>query len=126
MQLSNFWRDIGYDWGLGRVYIPQEDLERFGCTEAGLAGKRISPSFIDLLEFEFERTQDYYRQARLSVSMLASGRWAVMSALEVYRALIVGIRRNRYDVFNRRAGTSNAQKLGLAARSFWRVAVIDR
>jgi phytoene synthase len=126
MQLSNFWRDIGYDWGLGRVYIPQEDLDRFGYTEAGLAGKQISPNFIELLEFEFERTEAYYRQARTSISMLASGRWAVMSGLEVYRALIAGIRRNRYDVFDRRAGTSKAQKLGLAARSFWRIALLDR
>jgi phytoene synthase len=126
MQLSNFWRDIGYDWGLQRVYIPQEDLLRFSVTEADLAARRVTPNLIDLLEFEFQRTEAYYEQARRSVTMLASGRWAVMSGLEVYRALIAGIRRNRYDVFTRKAGTSSVQKIGLAARSFWRTAVIDR
>jgi phytoene synthase len=126
MQLSNFWRDIGYDWGIRRVYIPEEDLLRFGVSEADLAARRISANFIDLLEYEFERTEAYYRQARRSVRMLASGRWAVMSGLEVYRGLLAGIRRNRYDVFNHRAGTSGVRKIGLAARSFWRVAVIDR
>jgi phytoene/squalene synthetase len=58
--------------------------------------------------------------------MLAAGRWAVMSGLEVYRSLLTGIRRNRYDVFNRRASANKAQKLGLATRSFWRVVVINR
>jgi len=126
MQLSNFWRDIGYDWAIQRVYIPQEDLERFGFTEADLAQRRIAPNFIELLEFEFERTEAYYRQARSSVTMLATGRWAVMSGLEVYRALLASIRHNHYDVFNRRAGTNKMQKVGLAAKSFWRTTVIGR
>lgn len=126
MQLSNFWRDIGYDWGLQRVYIPQEDLERFGYSEADLAAQRITSRFIELLEFEFERTEAYYRQARASVGLLASGRWAVMSGLEVYRALLDGIRRNRYDVFSRRASATSTQKLGLAAKSLWWITVIIR
>jgi phytoene synthase len=119
MQLSNFWRDIGYDWGIRRVYIPQEDLDRFNYTEADLAARRITPAFINLLEYEFERTEGYYRQARSSVSMLASGRWAVMSGLEVYRAIIAGIRRDHYDVFGRRVSVSKARKLGLAIKSLW-------
>lgn len=126
MQLSNFWRDIGYDWGIQRVYIPQEDLERFGYTEADLAAGRITPVFIDLLEYEFERTERFYQQARQSVAMLASGRWAVMSGLEVYRFLMTSIRHNRYDVFNRRAGTNRVQKIGLAGRSLWLTAVTAR
>jgi 15-cis-phytoene synthase len=119
MQLSNFWRDIGYDWGIQRVYIPQEDLEHFNYTEADLAAGRITPDFIDLLEYEFERTEGYYRQARSSVSMLASGRWAVMSGLEVYRSIIASIRRNGYDVFSQPAGSSKARKFGLAIKSLW-------
>ena len=126
MQLSNFWRDIGHDWGIQRVYLPQEDLQRFGYTENDLAARRINSALIDLLEFEFERTETYYRQARSSISMLANGRWAVMSGLQVYRSLLAGIRRNRYDVFNRRAGAGKLRKMGLAAKSFWLTAVIDR
>lgn len=126
MQLSNFWRDIGHDWGIQRVYLPQEDLQRFGYTENDLAARRINSALIDLLEFEFERTAAYYRQARSSISMLANGRWAVMSGLQVYRSLLAGIRRNRYDVFNRRAGAGKLRKMGLAAKSFWLTAVIDR
>lgn len=117
MQLSNFWRDIGYDWSIGRVYLPQEDLERFRYTEADLAAGRVTPELVDLLEFEFERTEGLYARARQAASLLASGQWAVMSGLEVYRAILDGIRRNRYNVFDRRAGTNKLQKVRLAARS---------
>ena len=86
MQLSNFWRDIGPDWRIGRVYLPGEDLARFRVTEADLAAGRITPDFIALLEFEIERTEAYYRNARIAVRRLATGRVGVMAALEVYRA----------------------------------------
>ena len=79
MQLSNFWRDIGPDWRIGRVYLPGEDLARFRVTEADLAAGRITPDFIALLEFEIERTEAYYRNARIAVRRLATGRVGVMA-----------------------------------------------
>ena len=117
MQLSNFWRDIGPDWRIGRVYLPAEDLARFRVTEADLAAGRITPDFIALLEFEIKRTEAYYRNARIAVRRLATGRVGVMAALEVYRGIHAAIRRNGYDVFTRRAGTTRLQKLGLALRA---------
>jgi phytoene synthase len=121
MQLSNFWRDIGQDWGIGRVYLPQEDLGRFNVTEADLAARRITPQFIELLEFQFERTERYYEHARKYIKLLASGQWGVLSALEIYRAIPAGIRRNHYDVFNRRAGASGLRKAGLVLKSYLQV-----
>lgn len=125
MQLSNFWRDIGEDWRRGRIYIPQEDMERFGYTEADLAAGRINSRLIELLEFEFARTEQYYIQARQGIAHLASGRLGVISALAFYRAILPGIRRNGYDVFSRRAGASTARKLALLARSWWQVREAD-
>ncbi|GAB4410168.1 MAG: phytoene/squalene synthase family protein [Anaerolineae bacterium] len=119
MQLSNFWRDIGEDWARGRVYIPQEDMARFGVSDDDLAAGRVSENLIALLEFEFARTEQYYEQARRGIALLASGRLGVMSALEIYRAIMDGIRRNSYDVFTRRAGTSTARKIALIWRA-WR------
>lgn len=120
MQLSNFWRDIGEDWTrIGRVYIPQEDLEAFGYTEADLAAGRINRNLVQLLEFELERTEEYYRQARAAVKMLASGRWGVMSGLEIYRGILKSIRRNGYDVFSQRARANEMSKIGLVARARW-------
>jgi phytoene/squalene synthetase len=71
------------------------------------------------LEFEFERTEGYYRHARAGIPRLQTGRWGVMSGLEVYRAILDGIRRNGYDVFNRRAGATRLQKVRLALRARW-------
>jgi phytoene synthase len=121
MQLSNFWRDIGQDWDIGRVYLPQEDLQRFKVTEDDLADRRITPQFIDLLEFQIERTETYYLKARGSIKMLASGQWGVMSSLEIYHAILIGIRRNHYDVFHRRAGAGGLRKAGLVLKSYFQV-----
>ncbi len=119
MQLSNFWRDIGYDWSIGRVYIPQEDLARFQVRETDLGASRITENLVSLLDFEIARTEAYYADAREGVHMLAAGRWGVMSGLEIYRAILHGIRRNRFDVFNRRAGAGDLNKIGLVLRSRW-------
>jgi phytoene synthase len=118
MQLSNFWRDIGHDWSIGRVYIPQEDLRRFQVTEADLATRRISHHLVELLEFEFARTEEFYRHARAGIGKLASGRWAVTCGLEVYRAILTGIRRHGYDVFERRAGSSRPRKILLLFKAW--------
>ncbi len=121
MQLSNFWRDIGQDWGLGRIYLPQEDMERFGVGEDDIAAGQISDDLIRLLEFEIERTEAYYQHARFGVWMLESGRWGVMNSLEIYRSILSGIRRNGYDVFKRRAGSSVLRKAGLVWKAMWQV-----
>lgn len=119
MQLSNFWRDIGQDWGIGRIYIPQEDMERFNYTEDDLAHHRVTSNFIELIDFEIKRTEAYYRQARPAVSLLATGQIGVMGALNIYHAILPTIRRNRYDVFAKRARTSRLQKLALVAAGWW-------
>jgi len=124
MQLSNFWRDVWQDWNeMGRIYIPLEDMERFGYTPDDLAQRRINRAWRDLLEFEISRTEAYYRLARPGVAMLASGRWGVMTGLEVYRAILPAIRRNGYDVFGRRAGTSHMHKVLLMMKAGWQVLV---
>jgi phytoene synthase len=123
MQLSNFWRDVGQDYRIGRVYLPLEDMARFGVSEEDLSAGRVTDAFVALLEFEMARTEEYYRHAAEGVTRLAAGRWGVMAGLEVYRAIHNSIRRNRYDVFTRRATTTKIQKLGLAARAQWRLAL---
>jgi phytoene synthase len=119
MQLSNFWRDIAYDWSIGRVYIPQEDMQRFGVSEGDLAARRVTHNFIDLLKFEIERTESYYQQARLGIPMLANGQWGVLSGLEIYRAILTGIESQDYCVFTKRAGASFFGKLSLVSKAWW-------
>ncbi len=122
MQLSNFWRDVGQDFRIGRIYLPLEDMARFGVTEEDLANSRISQQFVELMEFQIARTDDYYRYALPGIKRLAAGRWGVVAALEVYQAIHESIRRNGYDVFTKRATTSKWQKMALAVRGQWRLA----
>jgi 15-cis-phytoene synthase len=119
MQLSNFWRDVGQDSRIGRIYIPLDDMTLFGVTEDDIAAGRVSPQFIDLMEFEMGRAEQYYRDARVAVPWLRHGRWAVMAGLEIYRAIHTSIRRNGYDVFTKRATTTKLEKAGLALRAEW-------
>lgn len=119
MQLSNFWRDIGQDWKIGRVYLPQEDLDKFNVCESDLANQNISKEFIELLEFELERTETYYQEARPYVKKLESGRWAVMMGFESYRLILTGIRRNNYDVFKKRAGAGITRRLLLSPGAYF-------
>lgn len=122
MQLSNFWRDIGEDYrDRGRIYLPLEDMQRFGVSEDDIAAGRITDNFVRLLEFEFARTEAYYAQARVGVHMLRHARWAIMSALEIYHAILPDVRRHGYDVFSRKAGASRWGKAGLALRALAQV-----
>lgn len=119
MQLSNFWRDIAEDWQRGRIYIPLEDMQFFNYSEDDLNSNRLNDEFISLLEFQISRTESYYAKARESVKMLASGRWAIMTALNIYQAILTSIRANRYDVFKQRARASEIEKLRLALNAYW-------
>jgi len=119
MQLSNFLRDIYQDYQIGRIYLPKEDLDRFVIGEADIAGRKVTPAFIELIEFEIARAEEYYSQAFQGIPMLKTGRWGVMSGLQIYRAILVDIRRIGYDVLNRRADISLPRKLQLVAKSFW-------
>lgn len=119
MQLSNFWRDIGEDWERGRVYIPMQDMAEFGVTEADLAAQRVTPEIAKLLQFEIARTHAFYREAVDGVAMLARGRWAVMSGLMIYRAILTALEENEYDPFRERARANDARKLWLVARAGW-------
>ena len=101
LQLTNILRDVKDDWNKGRVYLPLEDLERFGCTEADIATGAMSPRLRALLAFECERAHAYY--ARALASRPAAGRR--LMAAEIMRAVyfetLRRIERYDFDVFNR-------------------------
>lgn len=118
MQLSNFWRDIEQDYKIGRIYLPQEDMQRFSYSENDLAQGLHNSRFKALMEFEIERTEEYYQHAHSGIELLSNGQWAVLSGLGIYRSILDDIRRNQYDVFTKRAGSSTLQKIIVAIRSY--------
>ena len=118
MQLTNFLRDVGEDLrDRRRVYLPQEDLARFGVTRAALEAGVVTPEIEALLKFEIERTRELYRFSDAGTYRLPRRmRKAVLVARILYSEILGRIEANGYDVFTKRARTSRRQKLFCAAR----------
>lgn len=118
MQLTNFLRDVGEDWReRGRIYLPQEDLRRFGVTEADIAEGRVTDGFRALIRFESERTQALYAHADQGFSYIpADRRLPVRLARILYARILDKIDQNRCDVFSRRARVPTWEKLVVLAR----------
>jgi phytoene synthase len=116
MQLTNFLRDVGEDWTRGRVYLPLEDLERFGYAEEELGRGVIDERFVALMRFEVARARELYAVADRGMKYLPRGRrYPVVVAQELYAAILDRIEASGYDVFTRRAETSFGYKLKVAA-----------
>ncbi len=112
LQLTNILRDVGEDARRGRVYFPQEDLQRFGLTRQDILNGIYNENFIALMRFEIARAHELYRQALPGIRLLhSSARAAVGAAALLYRAILDEIERIQYQVHTRRAYTSGWKKL---------------
>jgi 15-cis-phytoene synthase len=114
-QLTNFLRDVAEDLDRGRVYLPQQDMRRFGADPHE---RRVTPAWRALMEFEIARTRDYYASADIGVSMLppTSAR-CIRAARRLYGEILDRIEAHDYDVFTRRARVPGWRKAVVVARS---------
>jgi phytoene synthase len=102
-QLTNFIRDVGEDLRRGRVYLPEEDLARFGVTRADLARPAPTAEVKALLAFEIDRARSLYRQAEPGIRLLhPSSRDCVATAMRLYAGILDEIERHDYDVLRNR------------------------
>jgi squalene synthase HpnC len=103
LQLTNFWQDVARDYKIGRVYLPQEDRERFGYTEEDLQANRFTPAFAELMRFEVDRTRELFtrgyplihdvpREIQSEVELFTKGGLAILQKIEEIN----------YDVWGRR------------------------
>ena len=118
-QLTNIIRDVGEDARRGRFYLPQDELARFGVTEADLLGANYSGNFRRLMEFQVERARATYQQA--FAQLPAADRKAqraglIMSA--IYRATLGEIVRDNYRVLDQRISLPPLRKLWLAGKTW--------
>jgi phytoene synthase len=117
LQLTNILRDLGEDAARGRVYLPREDLERFGYREQDLGRGEVNGSFRELMHFEIDRARGYYERALPLADLLQpAGRAVFLVMLRTYRGLLEAIVRRDYDVFSSRVRLSRWHKLWLAAK----------
>ncbi|GAB4452424.1 MAG: phytoene/squalene synthase family protein [Armatimonadaceae bacterium] len=121
MQLTNFLRDVGEDWReRKRIYLPLEDLERFGVSEGDIAEGRLTENFCALIRFEAERCREFYADADRGMHYIPeAGRLPVRLARVLYSRILDKIEENHCDVFTRRARVSTAEKLLTLAQEKW-------
>jgi phytoene synthase len=118
MQLTNILRDVGEDLARGRVYIPLDELDRFGCSLDSLAARHRDQGFLRLMRFQAERARQFYRSGESGIPALSSdGRFAVVIASQVYSGILDRIAANGYDVLDRRAVVPKLHKYWIAARA---------
>jgi phytoene synthase len=111
-QLTNILRDLGEDAVRGRVYLPQEDLVRFGYTVDRLRHGVCDASFCDLMRFEMQRTRDYYQSGwRLAARLSPAGQAVFLMMAQTYRGLLHEIERRAYDVFRGQVRVPRWKKL---------------
>jgi squalene synthase HpnC len=118
LQLANFWQDVRVDYAKGRVYLPQEDMRRFGVTDETIAEGNATPGFRALLDYEVDFARRLFEEGLALIGMV--GRDLALDldlfsrgGLEILRA----IERQDYDVLSARPEISKRTKLRLALRA---------
>jgi squalene synthase HpnC len=118
LQLANFWQDVSVDYAKDRIYLPLEDMGRFGVTEDDIAQKRNSPAFCEMMKFEVERARDWFRQGlpligkvdrelAVDLDLFSRGGLEILSAIE----------KQNFAVLGNRPAISKTRKLALVAHA---------
>jgi squalene synthase HpnC len=118
LQLANFWQDVARDYDKGRIYLPLEDLQRFGVSEKDIAEHSATPGFLDLMHFEVQRAREWFqrglglahkvdRELAIDIDLFSRGGLEILSAIE----------RQGYDVLRQRPAISKSRKLALVGRA---------
>ena len=115
LQLTNILRDIKQDARRGRIYLPQEDLRRFGYTEEDLLNSVYDDRFRALMKFECDRAHDFYRKAKRSLAEEDKALFCAARAMgNIYYLLLLRIERANYDVFSKRIRLTSTVKFLVA------------
>lgn len=126
-QLTNILRDLREDAQMGRVYLPQEDLRRFGYGEAHLIAGEENAPFHALMEFEVKRARDYYDRAAPLVGLIEPDSRPCLRAMrEIYRGILERIVAQDYHVFSQRARVPTWRKVLIATGAWWESRWIKR
>jgi squalene synthase HpnC len=118
LQLANFWQDVLVDYAKGRIYLPLNDMSRFGVSEGVIASSRATPEFLRLMEFEVERARDWFEQG---LPLIAKVDRELAIDIELFtrggQAILEAIEKQNFDVLRARPTISKLRKLALVARA---------
>jgi len=118
LQLANFWQDVSVDYEKDRIYLPLEDLRRFGVSENDIAKKQNTPAFCSMMEFEVKRAQDWFHRGlplvgkvdhelAIDLDLFSRGGLEILNAIE----------KQGYAVLGNRPAISKSRKLALVANA---------
>ena len=118
-QLTNILRDVREDFAMGRVYLPQEDLARFGCTDLDIAANIASSAFVKLMKFEADRAWQFYEEGvRLQDLIHQDSRAALWTLTRIYSGVLRKIEAINYDVLAKpHPGLSRFEKAWIMIRA---------
>ena len=118
LQLANFWQDVSADFAKGRIYLPLEDLRRFGVSEAVIRDGENTSAFCEMMKFEVERAREWFAQG---LPLVANVNRALAIDIELFsrggQEILNAIERQDYAVLGRRPAISKPRKLALLARA---------
>ena len=118
-QLANFIRDIGEDIDRGRIYMPLDELARFGVSEEMLLRRTMTPEIVEAIKFQIARVRDLQAIAEAGIQFLDPiSRPCIRAASELYCGIVDEIEANGYDIFTKRATTSPWRRLRVAGIAF--------
>lgn len=118
-QLTNILRDVKEDAQMGRIYLPLEDLRRFGVSEDDIMNTRATPQFVELMKFEAARAGEFYSKARPLLDMIdADSRGTLAVMMAIYGGILRKIEESNFAVFERRVQLTTAEKLWIVARNW--------
>ncbi len=120
-QMTNFLRDICEDYEeRGRIYIPIEDMNRFGVTEKHIKDRRVDDAWRALMRYEIHRTRELYKRGLMGIPLLHQrGRRAVYAAMLIYKEILEKIEKNNYDIFTKRITVSPIRKTMILLKVLW-------
>jgi squalene synthase HpnC len=118
LQLANFWQDVSTDYAIGRIYLPLDDLRRFGVSEEEIRAGQNTAAFREMLRFEVGRAREWFtqglplagkvrRELALDIELFSRGGLEILNAIE----------RQNYAVLGQRPAISRTRKLALVARA---------
>jgi phytoene synthase len=118
-QLANFIRDVGEDLDRGRVYLPLDELAKFGVDRAALERRTLTPEIIAALKFQIARVRQLQAEAEIGINYLDKvSRPCIRAASELYCGIVDEVEAIGYDIFNKRAKTSTARRARVAGKAY--------
>ncbi len=120
-QLTNIIRDVKEDAAVGRIYLPQDELEQFGISATELASVRVASRLRPLLELQAQRAFENYRSGDELLHFIAEdSQPALWVLVTIYRSLLEKIVRLNYEVFSRKVSLTFREKLSILSKGFLR------